>query len=109
MNLREAIMDKTVQLKKYSMRIEKGQQFFEDHEVVESFPKYFKAVEAKAEILVDIPEVIEDSVEDKVEVEHLSGFKSKKALEEYGKLFGIDLNRQKTMKNMYADLVEFVK
>ncbi len=109
----ESIVQKTLQLSKYTIKVEKGQQFFEDHEVVGMFPKYFKQVEVQAELLVDTPEiieeVIEEKVEEKIELDKLSEFKSKKALEDYGKTFGIDLNRQKTMKNMYADLVEFVK
>lgn len=38
------------------------------------------------------------------EVKPLSAFKKKDDLEAYGKGFGIDLNKTKTLKNMYADL-----
>ncbi len=120
----ESIAQKTLQLSKYTIKVEKGQQFFEDHEVVGMFPKYFKQVEVQAELLVDTPEIIEEVLIDIPEVEEFhaiephgdevilideSEFKSKKVLEDYGKTFGIDLNRQKSIKNMYADLVEFVK
>jgi len=54
-------------------------------------------------------EEVEGLVETKVDLKPVEDFKTKDALEEYGKTLGIDLNKSKTIANMYADLVEFVK
>jgi len=46
--------------------------------------------------------------ESKAGLRPIDEFKTKKALEDYGIGLGIDLNKSKTIANMYADLVEFV-
>lgn len=38
----------------------------------------------------------------------LSKFLTKQKLEDYGKTFGIDLDKRKMLKNMYSDLLEQV-
>jgi hypothetical protein len=43
------------------------------------------------------------------DLKELHEFESKEQLDEYGKEFGINLNRSKTLENMYADLVEHVE
>jgi hypothetical protein len=47
-------------------------------------------------------------VEEVKTLKALSEFETKEHLEEYGKEFGINLNRSKTLENMYADLEEHV-
>lgn len=42
------------------------------------------------------------------EILPVSRFSSKQKLEDYGKTFGIDLDKRKTLKNMYSDLLEQV-
>jgi hypothetical protein len=44
-----------------------------------------------------------------VSLRPLDSFAEKEELEEYGKGFGINLNRSKKLENMYADLVAHVE
>jgi len=65
--------------------------------------------------LVDEAETVIEETREKVTLKPLEEFESitsnkeaKLALESYGKELGIDLSRQKSLKNMYEDLVTFV-
>jgi hypothetical protein len=76
-----------------------------------------KAVDSAPEVdssQEDLETLVENKAVDSapevdVELKPLTSFKTKDKLEEYGKEFGIDLNKSKTLKNMYSDLVEFVE
>lgn len=60
------------------------------------------AVSAEDVSVEDIADVVDELEEGTLKP--LSDFKKKDDLETYGKEFGIDLNKSKTMANMYADL-----
>ena len=59
----------------------------------------------------DIESLVEQSIpdtEEPVGLRDMSEFTKKDDLEAYGKEFGTDLNKTKTIANMYADLVAFI-
>lgn len=52
-------------------------------------------------------DIVEESTE--VELKPLSDFETKDSLEEYGLTFGIDLNKRKSLPNMYKELIASLK
>jgi hypothetical protein len=57
----------------------------------------------------DIESLVNGSeTKDAVGVRPVTDFKTKVLLETYGKEFGIDLDKTKTIKNMYKDLTDFI-
>lgn len=72
-----------------------------------------EAEKAEDEAETDIQSVakkVEKAAADKVELKPLDYFeKDKEKLEAYGKEFGIDLSRRKTIENMYKDLEKHIK
>jgi len=48
-------------------------------------------------------------VKNNVILKPLDSFETKDELEDYGKEYGIDLKKNKSLANMYKDLVSFVK
>ncbi|MGB1226424.1 MAG: hypothetical protein ACPG9K_00920 [Poseidonibacter sp.] len=70
-----------------------------------------KVVEVVGAEVVEKNEEKTESVENLVEkkdsdLKPVEDFKAKDDLEAYGLTFGVDLNKSKTIANMYADLVE---
>jgi hypothetical protein len=97
-------------------------QFFVENgetvEVVDVVNVVEETIEDVVENVVEnvVEETIEDVVEDVVEdnsvstkISPLSDFKTKADLEEYALSLGINLNKAKSMKLMYKDLVDSVK
>ena len=70
-----------------------------------------KPVETESLISLESEEVKkeeEDTQELVFDLEKCNSFEDKNELEAYGKLFGIDLKKNKSLRNMKADLIKYV-
>ena len=56
----------------------------------------------------DIEDLVEKSEGNAIGLKPLEEFSTKDELEAYGLKFGIDLKKNKSLENMYLDLVNFV-
>ena len=67
-----------------------------------------KKVEEEFADAPDIESLVENSENNAIGIKPVEDFTKKDDLEAYGKELGIDLNKTKTIANMYKDLIDFV-